>query len=158
SHDGPLTSWLLRRAHSRNDPDEALRLAEALFWHEPTVVSYREMKDLAQSLNRWEPLWNGLRRRLKERGLAALLTDLYLREGRVDDALSALNEVTAPSWGCQEESESLPMRVARAAETSHPNEALRLYKREVTRLIQLRGREHYARAAGYLRCARDLYH
>ncbi len=157
SHDARLMSWLLQRARARTDLDEALSLSESLFWREPSVSGYREMKELAQSLNRWEPLWDGLRRRLKERGLAALLTDLYLREGQVDDALASLDEVTSPSWGHYEGSDSLPMRVARTAETSRPNEALRLYKREVERLIELRGREHYARAAGYLRCARDLY-
>jgi uncharacterized Zn finger protein len=158
SQDGRLTEWLLRRAHERHDLDEALALAEMLFWREPSVAGYREMKELAQSLKRWESLWNNLRRRLKERGLAALLTDLYLREGKVDDALAALDEVKSPGWGWYEEGDSLPMRVARAAETSHPNEALRLYKREAARLIELRGREHYARAANYLRRARDLYH
>jgi uncharacterized Zn finger protein len=158
SQDGHVIEWLLQRAHERHDLDEALALAETLFWREPSVAGYRQMKELAQALKRWEPLWNKLRQRLKEHGLAALLTDLYLREGQVDDALASLDEVTSSGWGWYEEEDSLPMRVARAAEASHPTEALRLYKREVARLIELRGRGHYARAANYLYRARDLYH
>jgi len=47
--------------------------------------------------------------------------------------------------------------VAQAAEESYPDEAIRLYKSVVQRLIDGRGRENYQQATGYLIRVRRLY-
>ena len=48
-------------------------------------------------------------------------------------------------------------QVAEAAEESYPDEAIRLYKIVVQRLIDGRGRENYQQATGYLARIRRLY-
>jgi uncharacterized Zn finger protein len=48
-------------------------------------------------------------------------------------------------------------QVAEAAEESYPDEAIRLYKIVVQRLIDGRGRENYQQATGYLARVRRLY-
>src|SRR5436305_14186000 len=48
-------------------------------------------------------------------------------------------------------------QVAEAAEESYPDEAIRLYKSVVQRLIDGRGRENYQQATGYLIRVRRLY-
>jgi hypothetical protein len=47
--------------------------------------------------------------------------------------------------------------VAEAAEESYPDEAIRLYKSVIKRLIDGRGRENYQQATGYLARVRQLY-
>ena len=49
------------------------------------------------------------------------------------------------------------VQVAEAAEESYPDEAIRLYKSVVQRLIDGRGRENYQQATGYLARIRRLY-
>lgn len=51
----------------------------------------------------------------------------------------------------------LALQVARAAEKSHPLEAVRLYLQAAERVIARRGRNNYKEAAGLLRNVRDLY-
>ena len=47
--------------------------------------------------------------------------------------------------------------MAQAAEESYPDEAIRLYKSVIQRLIDGRGRENYQQAIGYLIRVRRLY-
>ena len=49
------------------------------------------------------------------------------------------------------------IQVAKAAEEDYPDEAIRLYKRMVERLIDARGRENYQQAIGYLTQVKHLY-
>ena len=48
-------------------------------------------------------------------------------------------------------------QVAQAAEEEYPEEAIRLYKSVITKLIDGRGRENYQQATGYLMRVRRLY-
>jgi hypothetical protein len=153
-----LIEWLKDRARARGDPGEALRLAETLFWHHPSMPGYRELKNLAQRLARWEGV-GGLRAiilaRLTEATKHALLTEIHLEEGEIDRALETLSSVRTSSrgWG-----PSLRIRVARAAEQERPQAAVGLYMQQVEQLIEARGRGNYAEAAKYLCSVRDLYH
>ncbi len=47
--------------------------------------------------------------------------------------------------------------MAQAAEESYPDEAIKLYKSVIQRLIDGRGRENYQQATGYLTRVRRLY-
>jgi len=90
---------------------------------------------------------------------------IYLDEGEVGQALAALAELErAPrtslyGYGYRPEpaSSSYQAQVAQAAEESYPDEAIRLYKSVVQRLIDGRGRENYQQATGYLIRVRRLY-
>lgn len=158
SQDRRLIEWLKERARAQGDLGEALTLAEALFWQHPLMAGYRELKDLAQPLERWDRV-DGLRAvvltRLAETSRHALLTEIHLEEGEVDRALETLAQVRGSSrgWGLP-----LCIRVARAAEEGRPRAAAGLYVQQAEELIEVRGRGNYAEAAEYLRRVRDLYH
>ena len=47
--------------------------------------------------------------------------------------------------------------MAQAAEESYPDEAIKLYKSVIQRLIDGRGRENYQQAVGYLLRVKQLY-
>jgi uncharacterized Zn finger protein len=51
----------------------------------------------------------------------------------------------------------LLIRVAQAAESSRPQESIRIYVDAAKRLIQARGRDNYTTAASYLVRVRKLY-
>lgn len=97
----------------------------------------------------------GIVRRLARDGQHVLLTEIALREGDVPSALAALAKVKgsfAASGG-----DPLHIRVARAAEQSHPREALGLYRSAAEKLISFQGRENYRVAAGYLKKVHALH-
>ena len=157
SQDRHLIEWLKERARARGDLGEALTLAETLFWQHPSMAGYREMKNLAQPLARWEGV-DGLRAvilaRLVEATEYTLLTGIHLEEGEIDRALETLAQIRTSSrrWG-----PPLRIRVARAAEKGRPRAAADLYVQQAEQLIAARGRGNYAEAAKYLRRVRDLY-
>ena len=162
SHDPRLTAWLKERAEEAGDVDEALGLAERLFWRAPTLPHYQEVKDLAQRLGTWDRVVQGLRAHLEKDKQYALLTEIYLLEGEIDAALTAVKHVREPNyftgWNTGYLSaDTLQIRVAQAAEDSRPDDAIRLYEAQVKRLIENRKRDSYAIAATYLARVRDVF-
>jgi hypothetical protein len=156
--DRRLIEWLKERAKARGDVGEALALAGTLFWQHPLMAGYRELKELAQRLARWEGV-DGLRTailtRLAEASRHALLTEIHLEENEIDRALEALAAIRTSSrrWG-----PPLRIQVARAAEKERPRAAVDLYVQQAEQLIEARGRNNYAEAVAYLVRVRDLYH
>jgi len=93
------------------------------------------------------------------------LVNIYLHEGEIMQALAALNQMehasTTSNYGygysTRYAPESYQIQVAKAAEEPYPEEAIRLYKRMVERLINTRGRENYQQAVGHLTRIKRLY-
>jgi uncharacterized Zn finger protein len=156
--DSRLVVWLKERAQERGDLAGALALAESLFWEQPAVPGYQELRGLAHSLERWDGLRAAVLSRLANEGQYRLLTEIYLEEGEVDRALETLEQIRAPGWGWGWAGSSLRIQVAQAAEESRPREAIRLYMEAVERLIAARGRGSYTEAATYLVRVREVYH
>ena len=104
-------------------------------------------------------------RTLEQQSRWGALVTIYLDEGEVGQALAALAEMDRTprtslyGYGYQAgaASSSYQAQVAQAAEESYPDEAIRLYKSVVQRLIEGRGRENYQQATGYLIRVRRLY-
>ncbi|HEV2457202.1 MAG TPA: SWIM zinc finger family protein [Ktedonobacterales bacterium] len=160
SQDPSLANWLKERAKESGDLDEALALAETIFWRTPSVSGYQEVRALARQVGTWEKVRDGIIAHLTKDGRYALLTELHLLEGQVDEALAALMRVKGPAAGDYYYAYGafdLAVRVARAAEETRPAEANALYLAEVGKLIAAQGRERYATAAGYLVRVRALY-
>jgi uncharacterized Zn finger protein len=154
---GPaLLEWLKKRAREAGNLDGALSLAETLFWRHPSVPGYTELKELAQALGRWDALRAGILSRLERQKQYGVLTEIHLAEGEVDPALETVDHVGQATGGWYG-ADSLQIRVARAAEESRPEAAIRLYRQEAHRLIAQQGRENYATAARYFQRVRDLY-
>ncbi len=150
---GRHLAWLRDRAKERGDTDEALALSERLFWLQPTLAGYDELRAVGQKQRDWQQLRAELLRRLDGAGQHPLLTEIALRESDVAGALAALAKVrTAFSAS----GEPLQIKVARAAEQSHPHEATRLYLAAAEQLIRAQGRESYRVAAGHLTRVRSI--
>lgn len=160
SEDPRLAVWLKDRARMGGDVEGALELAERLFWRQPSAHGYQEIGDLSRELGTWEAVRAGIRAHLTRDGLYALLTEIALLDGEVDAALAALDHVQHREIGWHVgwvAAPGLALRVARAAEETRPAASIRLYLRQVEKLIQLQGRDNYAESASYLKRVRDLY-
>lgn len=150
------TAWLKERAIERGDLAEALALAEALLWRSPSLTGYADVQRLARQLGTWEHLRPQILARLAQEQQHALLTEIHLREGEIEQALQTLPQAAGSVWGGYGEA-PLSIRVAQAAEEQYPRDAIRIYTTVAQRLIQQQGRENYATAARYLARVRDLY-
>jgi uncharacterized Zn finger protein len=157
STDSRLAAWLKNDAQKRGDPLAALGYAQTLFWERPNMLAYHEVRDLAQSVGQWHLIRTSILDRLAAESQFELLTDIYVDEGQIDDALASLAQHMSQSRGWWMRS-SLLVRVAQAAEADRPREAIRLYLTHAQQLIGARGRDNYAEAAGHLGRVRDLYH
>jgi uncharacterized Zn finger protein len=158
SRDSRLVEWLKRRAQARGDSAETLSLAESLFWQMPTLTGYKELKELAGPLGRWESLRSSILARLTQEKKYNLLTEIYLEENEIDQALQTVEQVNQQVLGgLYQFGSPLSIRVAQAAEPTRPREAICLYSNSIHQLINARGRENYATAVKYLLRVRDLY-
>jgi uncharacterized Zn finger protein len=155
SQDTRLTIWLKEYAKNQGDLIQALAFAEKLFWLRPTVEAYMEVRQLAQIQQQWAELRNKTLDSLAKKGQHDLLTEIFLEEGLIDQALSSLDIAKKSNrfWG----GSALQIRVAQAAGEQRPKESIRLYMQMIEPLIAQRGRDNYAQAAGYLRSVRDAY-
>lgn len=157
SKDTRLDGWLKKHALENEDWDQAIAYAENQFWQRPGTELYEEIRSIAEKLGDWPERRQYMLQRLAEKDQHVLLTQIYLLEGDVTAALAALDKVRSMrsvGWGY---GGSLTIEVARAAETSHPREAIRLYQQSVERLIAARGRGNYATAAEHLKQVKSLY-
>ena len=158
SQDTRLPEWLKQRAIEQGDSSEALNWAQKLFWQRPARDGYEEVKALSQDLGTWETLQAEILSRLSRQNQHALLTEIYLKEGQIDQALESIRRVASgasATWGMSQS--PLLIRVAQAAESSRPQESIRIYVDAAKRLIQARGRDNYTTAANYLARVRKLY-
>src|SRR5215213_4996702 len=160
--DQVLREWLEMRCLEHGQPEKALELARSRFKVSPSKATYDAVK--AASLHPGQPgdSWSTIRPTLisalsKSNGLYALI-DIHLDEGEVADALQALAKVeksrqnAQPAWGFTDFSSggSYSARVAAAAETDFPDEAVRIYQKLAEEQIAQRGRSAYQVAANYL--------
>ncbi len=165
SKDTRLKDWLKQYAQEHNNPEEVLALAQELFWMRPSVQGYQELCSAAQSLQRWDAVREATLKRLAENDrYTGLRIEIYLAEENVALALQTLKEARRASgqgsigyggyWGYDQ---PLHIRVAQAAESEYPDEAIEIYLHTVNRLIAARGRNNYATAAQYLLRVREIY-
>ncbi|HEY8744393.1 MAG TPA: hypothetical protein VIU62_14960, partial [Chloroflexota bacterium] len=143
--------WLKKRADARNDLPAALELQERLFQERSSLDDYLELRRLAQQLGRWDALRPPLLAALQGSGARRVLIQIHLAEGEIDAALEALR--TAPPGVTVD----MALEVAQAAEATHPQTALDIYRRRAEWLIATRGRANYTSAARLLQKVRDLY-
>lgn len=78
-------------------------------------------------------------------------------EGDVELAIALLESRAKEKRSIAYGWDRVDLEVAKAAEKSHPQTALRIYRREAEQLIDARGRSSYESACGYLKKVRNLY-
>jgi len=161
--------WLSETYLLYGKAKQALDMELARFQANPGDATYRSVRSAAQVAGQLKEVWPGLRpqliQTLEQQGRWGALVTISLDEGEVGQALAALTEMEraprTPLYGYGYRAEAAPStyqaQVAQAAEESYPDEAIRLYKSVIKRLIDGRGRENYQQATGYLARVRRLY-
>jgi len=164
SSDTQLLQWLKERYQARRDIAGALDMAQRLFRAYPlaaTIERYREIRQLAQQLDRWEAVRTEIMAYVQQSHITALQIEIALDEGKVELALQLLqaerqteDRRTGPYGSGNFDA---GIKVAKAAEDSHPQESIDIYQAYVETRIEWRGRENYQVACQYLTSIRRLY-
>lgn len=159
--------WLGEKYSEYGKTEQALAIELVRFQASPDDTTYRSVRSAAQLVGLPEDAWSDQRAQLiqvlKQQNRWGALVNIYLDEGEIDHALAALVSMeslsnTSPyGYGFRQTSGQYQLRVAKAAEEHYPEEAIRLYKNVVERLIEGRGRENYQQAANYLAKVKYLY-
>jgi hypothetical protein len=161
-HDQMLREWLERRHLEHGSPEKALALAQDRFQVSPTKPTYDAVRTAAlhpgQSGVDWPKLRSTLLAALAKSNAHYALIDIHLEASEVAEAIDVLRRLEksggadATGWdGVYGSSAgSYSARVAAAAETRFPDDAVQIYRRLADRLIAERGRANYQTAAGYL--------
>jgi hypothetical protein len=150
-----LLEWLKQYAHRQNQPEEAMRLAESLFWQAQTLENYYALLEASAALSERETVRARVLERLESAGNFSLLVEIYLLENEIDLALGALERVNPNIWSSR--IAILRRQVAQAVEAPRPHEAIRQYLLLAEDLIEHRSRGSYAEAARLLQQIRKLY-
>jgi catechol 2,3-dioxygenase-like lactoylglutathione lyase family enzyme len=151
-----LLDWLKKRYLARNDQAAALEVAETMFRTYPDLEGYKEVRQLATQLGRWETLRPELLAFLEESRNTPLLIHIALDEGEIDRALALLKSDSKPDYRYAYYY-NIELTVARAAEETRPRAAIEIYQKQAEKLIALRQRKHYHEACKYLAKVRALY-
>lgn len=164
SNDTHLLQWLRERYQARGDIVGAFDMAQRLFRAYPlaaTIERFREIRQLAQQLDRWEVVRAEIMAYVQRSHNTALQIEIALDEGQVELALQLLqaerqteNRRNGP-YGS--DNSNVGIEVAKAAEDSHPQESIEIYQAYVETLIEWRGRENYHVACQHLTSIRRLY-
>lgn len=160
SQDSRLNQWLKTQAKERGDSQTALGIAQAIFWNRPSETDYKEIKALAEKVGNWPAVHAQTVKKLAEQANYQTLTEIYLVDDDVENALKSLAQMK------QDSSRRLPTyfrpaglraKVAAAATESHPEAAIRIYLELAAESIAGKDRKSYAGAANVLRKVRQIY-
>lgn len=156
-----LLTWLKKHYEVAKNTSGILDMSLRLFQtrYRATIEQYREIRQLAQSLNQWDTVRSDVFDYLRASKNISLPIEIALDEGQVEQAVNLLkaqteDKSTSP-YGAMES--RVGIMVARAAETMYPQDAIEIYQRFVEMLIEQRGRENYRVASQYLINIRKLY-
>lgn len=159
-----LLHWLQERYQSRGNPEGALEIAKRTFtthFFEATIERYREIRELAQQLARWDAVRSELLAYVQQSRLTNVEIEIALDEGRIDLALELLEagkQTAEPRSGPYGSANfNVGIEVAKAAEENYPLQAIEIYQRYVDMRIEWRGRDNYRTACQYLLSMRRLY-
>lgn len=150
-----MLDWLKQYAMRHNQPQEALRLGELLFWRAQSLENYTALLQVAHAVNQRAAIRARVLEDLERAGNFSLLVEIYLMEEDTEQALAALERVNPEIWGSR--LSALRRQVAQAIETTRPREALRQYLLLAEERIDQRSRGSYAEAARFLQQIRRLY-
>jgi hypothetical protein len=163
-NDTDLLHWLQERYQSRGNLAGAMEMAKRTFttYHfGATIEHYREIRQLAQRLDRWDEVRSELLAYVKQSRKTDVEIEIALDEGHIDLALELLKagEQTKDLMNGPYGSTNLNVgiEVAKAGEENYPQEAIEIYQRYVEMRIEWRGRENYHTACQYLLSIRTLY-
>ncbi|MFG0334465.1 MAG: SWIM zinc finger family protein [Maioricimonas sp. JB049] len=152
-NNGHLQEWLKKFYASQKNPQAILDICLEEFRDDPSLHSYQEIRAHAKKLKTWKSLrpevMSSIPKDSRER------IRIHLDEGEVAEAIEVFNARPsergfALGW------DRIDLEVAEAAEKSHPETALQIYRAEAERLIDVRGRANYRTACRHLQKLRQL--
>jgi len=120
-----MLDWLKQYAMRHNQPGEALRLAELLFWRAQSLENYTALLQAAHAAEQRTAIRTRVLEGLERAGNFSLLVEIYLMEEDTEQALAALERVNPEIWWSR--MSGLRRQVAQAIESTRPREALRQY-------------------------------
>jgi hypothetical protein len=151
TRDTRVHEWLKKRYIAKGDAKAVLEISGQIFQLVPTLKRYLEIRELACGLGVWGDIQPSLMDQLGNGENSSLLIEVHLAEDDLDLALNALEAL--PRMFYRDE---IAMKVALAAETSKPLEAIGIYKRQVETLIADKQRNSYRAACTLLARIRDI--
>ena len=160
SQDSRLLEWLKSYYRAHHNYAASLELAGKLFRTRPDLTGYQEIRQLAQQLDLWSTTRPELIAFLNEAHNTYLLIQIALDEGDIDKAIAMVQAEQRPNYRYGYIYSGIPIlapEVAKAAEESRPQAAIKIYQQEAEKLINVRGRENYQTACSYLARVRTLY-
>jgi len=161
SKDSRLLEWLKNYLVKADKLEEALSLSEKLFWQRPSTAGYADICQIATSIQQWDEHRKRILDQLGEQNQFNLLTEIYISEKAIDQALESYEQYQRFSkqafTGWRWDSSPLGVKLAETAEGTHPYDSIRLYLMEVKQLIGQRNRGAYATAAGYMARIKRMY-
>ncbi|MEZ4708092.1 MAG: SWIM zinc finger family protein [Caldilineaceae bacterium] len=160
SQDSRLNQWLKKQAKESGDAQTALGIAQAIFWNRPSATDYTEIKALAEELGNWPIVHAQTVKKLAEQANYQTLTEIYLVDGDVENALKSLEQMKQDRtrrFPAYFSPVSLRAKVAAAATASHPAAAIGIYLELAEESIAGKNRNSYADAANVLLKVRQIY-
>ena len=160
SKDSRLLEWLKDYLLKAGKLEEALSLAEKLFWLRPSTAGYADIRQIATSIQQWDEHRKRILDQLGEQNQFSLLTEIYISEKAIDLALESFErhqQSQKQVYYWWEGSSALGIRLAEAAEGSYPYDSIRIYLMEVEQFIGHAQPRAYATAAGYLAQIKRIY-
>lgn len=158
ANDPGLFEWLLGRARAAGDGDAVARWSEALLLAAPTIERWRAARRAFEA--RGDDAWGAARARLLpalERSAHRVAVEALLDEGDLARALALVEpEPTVDASGGAVPA-GMKLRVAEAAERTHPREAMSIWKAHVRDLVATGRRTRYREAAAAARRVCALY-
>lgn len=152
--DTRIFDWLKERSKQRDNYNDALVWARKINDVRPSLEQYREIRKLAQQVGTWADARAELLADLERRKDYALLTQIHLDEKEIDAALRTVEKTRS---GFPYLPPDLRLSVAKAAEETHPRDALRIYCQVAERIVERRDRGAYTEACKFLQRVRALY-
>jgi uncharacterized Zn finger protein len=143
--------WLVKYYRQHGRRREALVWQQKVFLLRPSAEEFQALREVSRKLGTWEQVRGEALKALEGSKRFAPLTEIALDEGDVPRALQLLPRIQPWERGHYQ------WQVARAAEKSHPREALSLYTELVERAIRGRDRRAYQQAVQYLKRMKAVY-
>jgi uncharacterized Zn finger protein len=143
-----LASWVCDLAAGMGETERALQAAVIAFRAAPSLSAYQKVQELAGE--RWLPLRDELLAHLRQPTTYApqAQVDIFLREGLVDDAITAVEKHA--SYGLLE-------RVMDAAIQPRPDWVIEAARKQAERIMDAGDAQHYHYAVQWLERAQAAY-
>jgi hypothetical protein len=145
-HDHRLVELVAQEHHRDGRPDDVVAVVWRAFEEAPGVETYRQLKEHSQRTGLWPEQHDRalalLRKHIKSQHDRSLLVAVLLLDGEDDQAWA---EATA--GGCRRDQW---LELARRREDAHPDDAIPLWREEVTREIAAMSKPSYANAVALI--------